>query len=52
MNYTINKKILQEMFTWTKEFEKNREDFIKLLNKYQDKLIILKSPKEIKEYML
>lgn len=51
-DYVVNKKILQEMFTWTKEFEANKEGFAKMLNKYQNKLIILKSPKEIKEYML
>jgi adenylate kinase family enzyme len=32
--------MLKKMFTWVNEDEKNKKDFINLLNKYQDKLII------------
>lgn len=41
-NYDINLSLLKSMFKWANEFEKNKNNFMKLLNKYQNKLIIIK----------
>lgn len=39
------------MFKWTIEFERDRDQFNDLLKPYEEKLIILKHTKDIKNYM-
>lgn len=41
-NYKPTIKMLKKMFIWNKDFEENREEFIKLLDNYEGKLEILK----------
>lgn len=41
-NYKPTIKMLQKMFIWNKDFEKNKEEFIKLLDNYKEKLEVLK----------
>lgn len=40
--------MLKYMFIWTKDFEKNRQKHEERLLKYKDKLIWIKSFKELK----
>ena len=41
-------QMLKLMFKWTKEFERDRNRYETILNSYQDKLVIIKSSKELK----
>ncbi|MBI9014697.1 MAG: hypothetical protein JEZ08_20840 [Clostridiales bacterium] len=49
--YKSDLKMLRWMFEWTVEFEKDRDHFNRLLKPYEEKLIVLKRKKEIKNYM-
>ena len=47
-HYKSDMKMLKLMFKWTKEFERDRNRYETILNSYQDKLVIIKSSKELK----
>ena len=47
-HYKSDMKMLKLMFKWTKEFERDRNRYETILNSYQDKLVIIKSAKELK----
>jgi len=49
--YKSDLKMLRWMFEWTVEFERDRDRFDKLLKPYEEKLIVLKHEREIKNYM-
>lgn len=46
-NYKPSWQMLKMMFKWTNDFEQKRENFEELLMEYKDKLIWIKSPKEL-----
>lgn len=46
INYKVDIKLLKDMFKWTKEYEKNKDNIIIELNKTNN-LIILKNKKDI-----
>jgi len=50
-NYKANCSMLKAMYQWTKNFEKKREDLVKMLKNYNNKLIIIKNSKQIKEFI-
>lgn len=50
VNYKVDIKLLKDMFKWTNEYEKNKEDIINKLNK-SNKLVILKNKKDIKKIL-
>lgn len=49
--YKSDLKMLRWMFKWTVEFERDRDQFHDLLKPYEEKLIVLKHTKDIKNYM-
>lgn len=51
-NYKPTIKMLKNMYRWTNEFENNRKYLEMELLKYKNKLIILKSKKQIDNYNL
>lgn len=51
-NYHSSIRMLKNMYKWTNNFEKNKDDFEKKLFKYGEKLVVLKSAKEISNYTL
>lgn len=51
-NYKPTFKMLRMMYVWTNEFEKNKIDFEKKINKYSNKLIVLDSIESINNYKL
>ena len=51
-NYKPTLKMLKMMYNWTNDFEKNKIEFEKRVYKYEDKLIKLKNPKEIRNYKI
>lgn len=46
-NYKSDIKMLKLMYKWTDDFEKNREEFKKMLSEYDDKLITVKNAKDL-----
>lgn len=50
-NYKPNLKMLKLMYKWTNEYEKNKAEFEKNLNKYKNKLIVVSNTKEIKKLL-
>ena len=48
-SYKPTKEMLENMYKWNKEF--NSKEFLKRLNKYPTKLIIIKNKKELKKYL-
>ena len=50
--YKSDLKMLKSMYKCTNDYEENRYEFEKKLKKYQDKLIVLSSFKEIDKYIL
>ena len=50
--YKSDLKMIKSMYKWTNDYEENRYEFEKKLKKYQDKLIVLSSFKEIDKYIL
>ncbi len=46
-NYIPNLNMLKMMFEWTNDFEKNRDGFEDFLNQHNDKVISIKSIKEL-----
>ena len=50
-NYQVDYSMLKAMYKWTKDFEKKREDLIKMLKNYDEKLIILNSSKQTKKFL-
>lgn len=48
-NYKPDIKILKQMFIWTSDFEKKRNEYEKYLSNYQDKLIWVHSVKELEK---
>ncbi|WP_242964966.1 hypothetical protein [Scatolibacter rhodanostii] len=49
--YKPDFKMLRLMYKWTDDFEKGKPDFLTMLNRYQDKVIVLSTPKEIDEFI-
>lgn len=49
-NYKPTLEMLKKMYIWTYEFENTKKDFDKMLSKYQNKLIILRTLEEINHY--
>lgn len=47
-HYKSDLHMLKMMFKWTKDFEQNRENFTQMLNKYSDKLVIIKKTSQYK----
>lgn len=43
VNYKPDLKMLKNMYKWSKENEERKEKFEKMLNKYEDKLEVIKS---------
>lgn len=50
-NYQVDCLMLKAMYKWTNDFEQKRENLVKMLNNYEDKLIVIKSPKQIKLFI-
>lgn len=48
-NYKPDMKMLRQMFIWTSDFEKKRDEYEKYLSNYQDKLIWVHSVKELEK---
>ena len=48
-SYKPTKEMLNNMYKWNKEFD--NKEFLKRLNKYPKKLIIIKNKKELKKYL-
>ncbi|WP_291648357.1 AAA family ATPase [Clostridium sp.] len=48
-NYNPTFKVLKNMFRWTKDFQKKRNKYENILLCYKDKLIWIKTVKELKE---
>ena len=48
-NYKPDIKMLKQMFIWTNNFEKKRDEYEKYLSNYQDKLIWVHSVKELEK---
>lgn len=42
VNYTPNLKMLKNMYKWSRKYEENKKIFIKKLDKYKDKVEIIK----------
>lgn len=42
VNYTPSLKMLKNMYKWSKRYEENKKTFIKKLDKYKDKVEIIK----------
>lgn len=49
-NYKPDRKMLKAMFKWTREFEQNRHIHEERFKRYSDKLIWIKSVKELKSF--
>jgi len=49
-HYKSDVEMLKAMFKWTKEFEKNRDDFEAMLNGYKEKLVVVKTLKEYRSF--
>lgn len=50
VNYKVDISLLKDMFKWTKEYEKNKENIIKELNK-TNKFVLLKNKKDINKIL-
>lgn len=50
-NYKPNKEILDNMYKWTYEYEKEKNNFEKILNEYKEKLTIL-NEKTVRYYRI
>ena len=48
-SYKPTKEMLENMYKWNNEF--NNQEFLKRINKYPKKLIIIKNKKELKKYL-
>jgi len=46
-HYKSDIKMLKSMYKWTNEFEKNRKEFIDMLNRYSSKLLIASDKTEL-----
>lgn len=46
-HYKSNLKMLKLMYMWTKDFECNRTDFVKMLNQYKHKLTVITNGKSL-----
>ena len=42
-NYTVNLKMLKDMYRWTNDFEKTKGSFLEMLDDYGDKVVIVKN---------
>ena len=51
-NYKPSLEMVKDMFKWTNDFEKDKDNFLKRIYKYEDKLIVLSSVNEINKYKL
>lgn len=51
-NYKPTFMMLRMMYVWTGEFEKNKIDFEKKINKYSSKMIVLKTVNSVNNYKL
>lgn len=51
-NYKPTSKMLKMMYVWTNEFEEKRNDFEKMLKKYEHKLIKLDTIEKVDSYSL
>ena len=51
-NYKPSLEMVKDMFKWTNDFEKEKNNFLKRIYKYEDKLIVLSSVNEINKYKL
>lgn len=51
-NYKPSLEMVKDMFKWTNDFEKDKNNFLKRIYKYEDKLIVLSSVNEINKYKL
>ena len=47
-NYRSDLHMLRLMYKWTYEFERDRPQFLDMLKNYQDKLIVISKPSELK----
>lgn len=50
-HYKSTLKMLKYMLKWTKDFEKKRHDYEHFINKFSDKLVWLKHPREVKGWL-
>lgn len=50
-HYKSDLRMLKFMFKWTREFEKSRDNYERFLRKFSDKVVCLKSPKEVKKWL-
>lgn len=50
-NYKPTLKMLKQMYKWTSDYEKEREEREKTVNKYENKLIKIRNSKEMEEYI-
>ena len=48
-SYKPSKEMLENMYKWNSDF--NSKEFLKRINKYPKKLIIIKNKKELKKYL-
>ena len=44
-NYKVNFKMLKNMYKWTDDFKKDKENFEKKLFEYKEKIVVLKDNK-------
>ena len=44
--------MLKLMFKWTKDFEQDRNKYEEMLDSYRNKLVVLKSSKELKTKLI
>lgn len=49
-NYKPTLKMLQNMYKWTDDYEKNKGEFEQKLSNYKDKLIIINNTKDLTNY--
>lgn len=50
-NYEPTLEMLKQMYIWTSNYEKEREEREKIINKYRYKLIKIRNSKEMEEYI-
>ena len=50
-NYPVNFEMLKLMYKWTNDFEKNKNEFELMLDRYTGELIKLNNKTEIKRYL-
>ena len=51
-HYKSDLKMLKLMFKWTKDFEQDRNKYEEMLDSYRNKLVVLKSSKELKTKLI